>query len=134
MIGYVTLGSDNMPRARSFYDELLGSMMGAKRIFEFGEEHGGFTMWGTEPGRPAIAVTQPYNEQPAVAGNGNMTALVADSRAKVDEIYAKALELGATCDGPPGLRNDEGPQAFYGAYFRDLDGNKLCAYRIGPAD
>ena len=134
MIGYVTLGSDNMPRARAFYDELLGSTIGAKRIMEFGDEAGGFTMWGTGFDKPGIAVTNPYNKQPAVSGNGNMSAIAVNSRAKVDDLHAKALELGGTCEGAPGLRGDEGPQAFYGAYFRDLDGNKLCAFRVGPAD
>ena len=134
MIGYVTLGSDNMPRARDFYDQLLGPTVGAKRIMEFGDDLGGFTMWGTGFDKPGIAVTNPYNKQPAVAGNGNMTAIALNSRAKVDEIHARALELGGSCEGPPGLRGEEGPQAFYGAYFRDLDGNKLCAFRIGPAD
>jgi catechol 2,3-dioxygenase-like lactoylglutathione lyase family enzyme len=134
MIGYVTVGSDNMPRARDFYDQLLGSTIGAKRIMEFGDELGGFTMWGTGFDKPGFAVTNPYNKAPATAGNGNMTALAMDSRAKVDAVHAKALELGGTCEGPPGLRGEEGPQAFYGAYFRDLDGNKLCAFRIGPAE
>jgi len=127
MIGYVTLGSDNMPRARAFYDELLGTV-GAKRIMEFGDDLGGFTMWGTGFDKPGLAVTNPYNQQPAVAGNGNMSAIAMNSRAKVDEIHAKALELGGTCEGPPGVRGDEGPQAFYGAYFRDPDGNKLVVY------
>ena len=134
MIGYVTLGSDNMPRARDFYDQLLGPTVGAKRIMEFGDDLGGFTMWGTGFDKPGIAVTNPHNKQPAVAGNGNMTAIAVNSRSKVDEIHARALELGGTCEGPPGLRGEEGPQAFYGAYFRDLDGNKLCAFRVGPAD
>ena len=134
MIGYVTLGSDNMPRARAFYDELLGSTIGAKRIMEFGDEAGGFTMWGTGFDKPGLAVTNPYNKQPAVAGNGNMTAIALNSRDKVDAVHAKALELGGTCEGPLGVRGEEGPQAFYGAYFRDLDGNKLCAFRIGPAE
>jgi catechol 2,3-dioxygenase-like lactoylglutathione lyase family enzyme len=133
MIGYVTLGSDDMPRARAYYDELLGTI-GAKRIMEFGDELGGFTLWGTGFDKPGIAVTNPYNRQPAVAGNGNMTAIALDSRAKVDALHAKAVELGGTCEGPPGLRGDEGPQAFYGAYFRDLDGNKLAAFRIGGPD
>jgi catechol 2,3-dioxygenase-like lactoylglutathione lyase family enzyme len=133
MIGYVTLGSDDMPRARAYYDELLGTI-GAKRIMEFGDELGGFTMWGTGFDKPGLAVTNPYNKQPAVAGNGNMSAIPMDKRAKVDAFYAKAIELGGTCEGPPGLRGDEGPQAFYGAYFRDPDGNKLAAFCIGPAD
>ena len=134
MIGYVTLGSDNMPRARAFYDELLGSTIGAKRIMEFGDEAGGFTMWGTGFDKPGLAVTNPYNKEPAASGNGNMSAIAMNSRAKVDEIHAKALELGGSCEGPPGVRGDENPQAFYGAYFRDLEGNKLCGFRIGPAD
>lgn len=132
MIGYVTLGTADVVRARDFYDALLGEL-GAKRIMEFGDDLGGFTMWGTSWDKPGIAVTLPYDKQPAHRGNGHMTALVVDTRAKVDALHAKALALGGTCEGPPGLRGDEGPQAFYGAYFRDLDGNKLCAFRVGPA-
>ena len=132
MIGYVTLGSDNMPRARAFYDDLLGTI-GAKRIMEFGEDLGGFTMWGTGFDKPGLAVTNPYNKQPAVAGNGNMTAIAMDSRSNVDALYARALELGGTDEGPPGLAQRRRPEAFYGAYFRDLDGNKLAAFCIGPA-
>ena len=133
MIGYITLGSNDMTRAREYYDALLGSI-GAKRLMEFPDDWGGFTMWGTDWGRPGIALTTPYNKQPAVPGNGNMAAIVMDSREKVDAFYAKALELGGTDDGPPGVRGDEGPRAFYGAYFRDPEGNKLCAFRIGPAE
>lgn len=132
MIGYVTLGSNDMTSARTFYDGLLGSI-GAARIMEFGDELGGFTMWGTGWGQPAIAVTRPHNGDAAVPGNGNMVAITLDERAKVDALHAKALELGGTCEGPPGLRGEEGAQAFYGAYFRDPEGNKLCAFRIGPA-
>jgi predicted lactoylglutathione lyase len=62
-----------------------------------------------------------------------MIALQADKRSQVDALYNKALELGGKDEGPPGLRGEEGPSAFYGAYFRDLDGNKLCVYRVGPA-
>jgi predicted lactoylglutathione lyase len=62
-----------------------------------------------------------------------MVALVLKERRQVDALHAKALALGGTDEGAPGVRGSEGPQAFYGAYFRDLDGNKLCAFRIGPA-
>ena len=62
-----------------------------------------------------------------------MAAIVVDARAKVDGVHAKAIALGGTCEGPPGVRGDEGDQAFYAACFRDLDGNKLCVFRIGPA-
>lgn len=132
MLGYITMGSNDLPRARTFYDGLLGTI-GAKRIMEFGEDMGGFTMWGTTMEQPGIAVTAPYNQEAATVGNGNMAALVMLERAQVDALHAKALELGGACEGPPGVRGDEGPQAFYGAYFRDLDGNKLCAFRIGAA-
>ncbi len=132
MLGYITLGTNDIAKARTFYDGLLGTI-GASRIMEFGDDLGGFTMWGTAWDKPGIALTCPHNQQPAVAGNGNMAAITLDERAKVDALHAKALELGGRCDGPPGLRGEEGPQAFYGAYFRDPDGNKLCAFRMGPA-
>lgn len=129
MIGYVTLGTNDIDRARAYYDALFGSI-GVGRLMEFGEN---FTMYGKSFGQPALAITKPYNGEAAVPGNGTMTAIVMDERTKVDAFYAKALELGATCEGPAGLRGEEGPQAFYGAYFRDLDGNKMCAFRMGPA-
>ena len=132
MLGYITMGSNDLPRARAFYDGLL-TTIGAKRMMEFGDDIGGFTMWGTTMEQPGIAVTSPYNQEAATVGNGNMAALVMLERAQVDALHAKALELGGACEGPPGVRGDEGPQAFYGAYFRDLDGNKLCAFRIGAA-
>ncbi len=130
MIGYVTLGTNDLDRARGFYDALLGEI-GATRKMEFPET--GFTLYGTGERRPGIAVTRPYDGNPASVGNGNMTAIAADSRATVDRLHAKALELGGSDEGAPGLRTPEGPGAFYGAYFRDLDGNKLCVFRMGPA-
>jgi len=130
MIGYVTIGSNDLNRARGFYDQLM-PVLGAGRIMEFGDN---FTMYGTGMGKPGLAVCKPYNGDQAATGNGNMSALVCDTRDRVDAIYNKAIELGGSDEGPPGLRGDEGDQAFYGAYFRDLDGNKLCAFRIGPAD
>ena len=130
MIGYVTLGTNDLDRARAYYDALLGEI-GARRLMELPEN--GFTLYGTQFGRPGLAITRPYNRQPAVAGNGNMAAIPVDSREKVDSFHAKALELGGSDEGAPGLRSPEGPQAFYGAYFRDPDGNKLCVFRLGPA-
>jgi len=130
MIGYVTVGSNDLDKSRAFYDALMPAV-GASRIMEFGDN---FTMYGTSLGRPGLAICKPYNGNPATAGNGNMASIVCDSRERVDALYAKAIELGGTDEGPPGVRGEEGDQAFYGAYFRDLDGNKLCAFRIGPAD
>ena len=131
MIGYVTVGTNDLDKAREFYAALIGALGGSELMRM---EDSGFTMYGTAWDAPGIAVTRPYDGNPAEAGNGHMTALVVDSRAKVDMLHAKALELGGTCEGEPGLRGAEGDQAFYGAYFRDLDGNKLCAFKLGPAD
>ena len=130
MIGYATVGTNDIDRARAFYDELLGSI-GGRRFLEFPQN--GFTMYGVGRGKPALAVTRPYNGGEATPGNGAMVALVMDTREKVDALYAKALELGGTDEGPPGLRTPEGDSPFYGAYFRDLDGNKFCVFRTGPA-
>ena len=130
MIGYVTLGSNDLDRSRAFYDALM-PVIGAGRIMEFGDN---FTMYGTGPGRPALAVCKPYDGNAATPGNGNMASIACDSRATVDSLHARAIELGASCEGAPGVRGEEGPRAFYGAYFRDPDGNKLAAFRIGPAD
>jgi catechol 2,3-dioxygenase-like lactoylglutathione lyase family enzyme len=130
MIGYVTVGTNDIEKARTYYDALLDSI-GAKRLLEFPH---GFTLYGTGWGKPGLAVTPPYDKQPATVGNGCMVAMVMDSRDKVDAFHARALELGGSDEGAPGLRSPEGGQAFYGAYFRDPEGNKFCVYRIGAAD
>ena len=128
MLGYATIGTDDIDRARVFYDALLGEI-GARRVMEFPQN--GFTLYGVGERRPGLAVTRPYNGEPAQPGNGTMVALAMDSREKVDRLHARALELGGSDEGAPGLRTPEGERAFYGAYFRDLDGNKLCAFCIG---
>ena len=129
MIGYVTLGTDDLDRSRAYYDALFGEI-GASRLMQM---ESGFTLYGTSWGKPGVAVTRPYDGQPAHRGNGYMVAIPMDSREKVDRFHAKALELGGTDEGPPGVRGDEGERAFYGAYFRDPDGHKFCVFRIGPA-
>ena len=130
MIGYITVGSNDLDKARGFYDQLM-PVLGAGRIMEFGPN---FTMYGTGMGKPGLAVCKPYDGNAATAGNGNMASIACDTRARVDAFHAKAMELGGSDEGAPGVRGDEGPQAFYGAYCRDLDGNKLAAFCIGPAD
>lgn len=119
MIGYVTLGTNDLPRAAKFYDALLAEI-GAKRFME--DER--FIAWGTSMSQPSLGVIKPFDGKPATIGNGVMVALVVDSHEKVDRLYAKALELGATDEGPAGPR---GP-SFYAGYFRDLDGNKLNVF------
>lgn len=130
MIGYVTLGSNDIGRARAFYDALLGEL-GARRLMEMSEANGGFTLYGTDWARPSLAVTRPYDRRPASAGNGTMVALRVDTRALVDALHARALALGGTCEGPPGLRGRP-DMGFYAAYFRDPDGNKLAAFNHSP--
>jgi catechol 2,3-dioxygenase-like lactoylglutathione lyase family enzyme len=120
MIGYVTLGSNDIPRAAHFYDELL-KLLGAARFME--DET--FIAWAAAPDKPALGVIKPYDGQPATVGNGVMVALVVDSNEKVDAVHRKALELGGKDEGAPGPRGTGG---FYAGYFRDLDGNKLNCY------
>ena len=130
MIGYVTLGTNDLDKARAYYDALLGEL-GAKRLMEM--EENGFTLYGIDMTRPSIAITRPDNGKAAQPGNGNMIALQMQERAQVDSFYRKGLELGGSDEGAPGVRGDEGPMAVYAAYFRDPEGNKLCAFRLGPA-
>lgn len=119
MIGYVTLGTNDLKRAVKFYDELLGEL-GAKRLME-GDN---FVAWGASMDRPSLGVIKPHNGLPATWGNGTMVAIVVDSTAKVDSFYKKAIALGAKDEGPNGPRGD----GFYAGYFRDLDGNKLNVF------
>ncbi len=133
MLGYATIGTNDIDRARTYYDALFASI-GAKRILEFNEPTQSYTMWGFDFEHPGLAVCTPYDGNPATPGNGNMAALVLDRRHKVDALHALALDLGGSDEGAPGLRGTDGPSGFYGAYFRDPDGNKLCAFSVGPAD
>jgi catechol 2,3-dioxygenase-like lactoylglutathione lyase family enzyme len=125
MIGYVTLGTNDIARSAAFYDELLG-LLGAGRFMESDT----FVAWAVAPGQPSLGVIKPYDGKPATVGNGVMVALAVDSNDKVDEVYRKAMALGATDEGPPGPRGLEG---FYAAYFRDLDGHKLNCFCWKPA-
>ncbi|HEV7232711.1 MAG TPA: VOC family protein, partial [Sphingorhabdus sp.] len=105
MLGYITMGTNDLPRARQFYGDLLGTI-GAQKVMEFGEDLGGFTLYSASMEQPGIAVTKPYNGEPASVGNGNMAAIVLKERAQVDALHAKALELGGTCEGAPGVRGE----------------------------
>lgn len=122
MIGYVTLGTNDFARAAKFYDALLATV-GGKRAMDMET----FIAWGAGPGQPMLSVTKPFDGKVATVGNGVMVALAVDSRAKVDAVYKKAMELGAKDEGPAGPRGD----GFYAGYFRDLDGNKLNVFFMG---
>ncbi|SFT11980.1 Glyoxalase-like domain-containing protein [Sulfitobacter marinus] len=122
MIGYTTVGTTDMERAKKFYCDLF-ERKGAKVLVDAGR----IAMVGTGRGTPMIAVCEPYNKEAPSPGNGVMVAFTAETKPEVDEIYARAIELGATCDGPPGQRV---PDRFYGAYVRDHDGNKICFFKF----
>ena len=128
MIGYATLGTNDIDRALSFYDGLFEAI-GGKRLMQMPDARQ-LTFYSVARGQPMLAVGLPYDGGTATAGNGTMVALAADTREQVDVIYAKAIELGAGDEGAPGVRGPE-EMGFYGAYFRDPDGNKFCAYKMG---
>ncbi len=123
MIGYVTLGTNNLPRAAEFYDALLAEF-GAQRFMQ----EDTFIAWSSGPDKPGIGLTSPWNGEAATVGNGVMVALQAESPEMVDRVYKKALDLGASDEGPAGFR--EGLEGFYAGYFRDPDGNKLNVFCI----
>ncbi|MBU6373699.1 MAG: VOC family protein [Alphaproteobacteria bacterium] len=123
MIGYVTLGTNDLQRAAKFYDAIAAEM-GVGRMMDFDT----FIAWGAPGGAAGIGLTKPFDGKPATIGNGVMVALEAKDKAQVHRLHEIALAHGGTCEGPPGPRGDSG---FYAAYFRDPDGNKLNAFIMG---
>src|SRR5690348_11723308 len=121
MIGYVTLGTNDLPRAAKFYDA-IAKELGTGRMMEFGE----FIAWGTPGGGAGIGLTKPYDRNAATVGNGVMVAFEAKDKDQVQRLYDIALANGGTDEGAPGPRGeaDENGNVFYAGYFRDPDGNK----------
>jgi catechol 2,3-dioxygenase-like lactoylglutathione lyase family enzyme len=121
MIGYATIGTNDLDRARSFYDPVIGAL-GGKRTMAFDrmQFYGGV-------GQTMLAICTPYDGGEATPGNGSMFGIPAPSREVADAAHAAAIAAGGTCEGAPGQRME----GFYGAYFRDLDGNKLCVFYTG---
>jgi len=119
MIGYATIGTRDMEKAKAFWSELLGAgvLMDVGRL----------ALIGVGMDQPMLAVCIPFDEKDPHPGNGNMLAFPAESREKVDSLYARAIELGGTDEGGPGERMP----GFYGGYFRDPDGNKAVFYKMG---
>jgi catechol 2,3-dioxygenase-like lactoylglutathione lyase family enzyme len=126
MLSAARYGTRDIERAKGFYDE-IAQLLGAKRIVDRPDVIG---YKGADGGM--FLVGKPLAGE-ATAGNGTQLGFSAPSRAVVDAVHAKALELGGKCEGPPGIRGAD-PNGFYGAYFRDLDGNKLVVSRFGPPD
>ena len=119
MLGYVTLGTNDLQRAAGFYDALLAEI-GAKRFME----NERFVMWSTSPKTPGLSVIKPFDGNAATVGNGVMAAIIVDAPAKVDALHGKGMLLGAKDEGAPGDRGG----GFYAGYLRDLDGNKLNVF------
>ena len=122
MIGYVTLGTNDLAGNARFYDAIAHEL-GVARMMDTET----FIAWGEPGGAPGIGLTRPADGGAATVGNGVMVALAARDRAQVDRLHALALSLGGADEGAPGERGG----GFYAAYFRDLDGNKLNAFVMG---
>jgi len=123
MLSYITLGVTDLEKSEAFYNELLAPL-GAKTLIKMDR----IIFIGKSMTEPMLAICIPYNEEVQNSGNGNMLAIAPGSKEKCDEMYANAITLGATCDGEPGQRI---PDVFYGAYFRDFDGNKIVFNHFG---
>jgi catechol 2,3-dioxygenase-like lactoylglutathione lyase family enzyme len=122
MIGYVCIGTNDLPRAARFYDELT-AVLGARRVWDSER----YVAWGRSETDSLLTLIKPLDTQPATVGNGTMVSFQADSRAQVDAVYNKALALGGKDEGPPGARSED----FYAAFFRDLEGHKLAVFYPG---
>lgn len=122
MIGYVTLGTNDLSKAAAFYDAVFEEL-GAKR--QWASERG--IAWGTAMDKPILSVLTPFDGQPATVGNGVMVGLAASSQSVVARVHERALALGGKDEGAVGPRGDN----WYCGYFRDLDGNKLVVFCIG---
>jgi predicted lactoylglutathione lyase len=122
MIAYTTIGTADIEKAKAFYLAVLKDI-DASVVMDTGR----LAAIGTPAGGCMLAVCTPYNDEAPAPGNGNMVAIAPGSRELVDKLHAKALELGGVDEGAPGQRMD----GFYGGYFRDGDGNKICFCHFG---
>lgn len=120
MFSHVTIGSSDPDKAAAFYDAVLAAL-GIPVFFKAP----GLASYGTATG-PKVFVLKPFNGEAHVPGNGGHVAFLAPDRASVDAFHAKALAMGGSDEGVPGLRPHYHPN-YYGAYVRDPEGNKLQA-------
>lgn len=123
MFSHVFVGVSDFERALAFYRALMALLRIEQRFCDRGRPWAGWQVPGQA--RPLFLIGAPVDGQPHAPGNGQMTAFLAPSRAAVDQAHALALAHGGTSEGAPGPRPDYHPH-YYGAYFRDPDGNKLC--------
>lgn len=130
MLSHVFIGVNDFDRAMAFYSPVLERLGLVLRFTEPARPWAGWQIPGVA--RPLLLIGRPFDGQPATPGNGAMNALLAADRATVDAVHALALQHGGRCEGPPGLR-PEYHAHYYGAYFRDPEGNKLCVCCHGAA-
>ena len=122
MIGYVTLGTNDLDRAARFYDALLGEI-GAKRMMQTER----FVVWFVAPDKPALGLFTPFDGQPATAGNGCTIGFAMEGPEQAQAWHDAGVAAGGTSiEDPPGVR-EGGFGQLYLAYLRDPSGNKLCA-------
>jgi lactoylglutathione lyase len=130
VFSHIFIGVADFDRALAFYNPLMAALGIEARFCERSRPWAG---WQSEPGpRPLFLIGKPFDAMPHVPGNGQMVAFLARSRAVADDAFAVALANGGTSEGPPGLR-PEYHENYYGAYFRDPEGNKLCVACHTPA-
>ncbi|QYK40271.1 MAG: VOC family protein [Paracoccaceae bacterium] len=123
MFSYVCIGTDDIDRARTFWDAVLAPL-GHRRIDGYDDQTS--SAWGTGDPGPHLWVTRPFDGRAAAPGNGTMVSFLAPDRAAVEAFHAAAMDCGGTSEGAPGLRPHYGP-GFFAAYVRDPDGNKAAA-------
>lgn len=123
MISHIFVGVNDFDRAFNFYSTVMNELGHKLKFCEPGKPWAGWMGEGMP--RPLFLIGRPYDGKPAEHGNGQMVALLAANRRSVDNSYTSALENGGSCEGPPGLRIQYHPD-YYGAYFRDPEGNKIC--------
>ena len=123
MLSHIHIGVTDFQRALAFYSAVMDAL---GLPLKFAEPEKQWAAWKpVDAPRPLFLIGRPYNGEPAAPGNGQMIALLALSRDAVEKSHATAIANGGRCEGPPGLRPQYHPN-YYGAYFRDPDGNKLC--------
>ena len=127
MFSHVTVGTHDLNRASAFYDATLAPL----GIVRVPGKYANWAAWSRAGEPTKFWVGLPFNRLPASWGNGTMVAFAARSRHEVDAAHYAAMSHGAVDEGGPGLRSDYGPD-YYGAYVRDLDGNKVHFVFRGP--
>ena len=130
MLSHVFVGITDFQRAFAFYTAVMDALGFPLKFAEPESHWAGWKRVDAE--RPLFLIGRPYNGEAATPGNGQMVALLAPSRNAVDNCFAAAIASGARSEGAPGLRPQYHPN-YYGAYFRDPDGNKICVCCHAPS-